>query len=140
MVFEALALLRARPVHKETVGQVNHENSADHLPANSERRNASQQSKNEPQSAKEFGADNQIGYRRRQSDMGEEAHGAVNAIPTKPAQHFLRPVREEHHSQNQSQHRQSHVVASTHQSLHRFLLAGSVFTMAVPAIVVTTTF
>jgi len=35
-------------------------------------------------------------------------------------------VREEHHSQNYSQDGQSHVIAGTHQSLHRFLLAGSV--------------
>jgi hypothetical protein len=50
----------------------------------------------------------------------------VKPKTSKPAQHFLRAMSEEHNSQNYSQHGQGHIVAGTHQSLHRFLLAGSV--------------
>jgi hypothetical protein len=58
--------------------------------------------------------------------MRKGSHGAVKPKTSKPAQHFLRAMSEEHHAQNHSQDGQSHVIAGTHQSLHRFLLAGSV--------------
>src|ERR1700693_4386556 len=58
--------------------------------------------------------------------MRKGSHGAVKTKASKPSQHLLRAMSEEHHSQNYSQHGQGHIVASTHQSLHRFLLAGSV--------------
>jgi hypothetical protein len=75
--------------------------------------------------------------------MSESSHGPVKTKASKPAQHFLRAMSEEYNSQNYSQHGQGHVIASTHQSLHRSSwrdLSSCLFTTPMgPAIVVVTT-
>src|SRR6202140_527055 len=126
MIFESLALLGSHPVHEKTVRQMNHEDGPNHQAANSESGDARQQAEKQPQAAKEFSADNQKCESSRHSHMRKGSHGAVKTKASKPAQHFLRAMPEKHHSQKYSQDGQSHVVASTHQSLHSFLLAGSV--------------
>src|ERR1700678_3352109 len=100
MIFESLALLIARPVHKESVRQVNHEDRSDHFAANSQSSDARQQSDNQAESAKEFGDDHEKRHRSRHTHVFKESHGAMKAIAAKPAQHFLRAMGEKHHSEN----------------------------------------
>src|ERR1035441_6136255 len=78
---------------------------------------ARQQPDNQPQPAKEFSADDQKRDGSGHSHVGKGPHGAVKTIASKPAQHFLRAVREEHHSQNQPQDGKAHIVARSHQPL-----------------------
>src|SRR5580658_108886 len=119
MIFDSLALLAARPVHEEAIRQVNHEDRPDHLDAYAESGNAGEQSDNQSQSAKEFSADDQKRHGSGYSHVLKESHGAVKTVASEPAQHFLRPMREEQHTENHSQSGQAHVVACPHQLLHR---------------------
>src|SRR5271163_2906177 len=118
MIFETFPLLRSHPVHEETIRQVNDEDSSDHLDPNSKRRDPREQSDDQPQTAKELRADDEKRHRSRESQMLKKSHGAVKTKASKPAQHFLRAVRKEHHPQDHSQHGQSHIVPRTHQLLH----------------------
>src|SRR6266852_3163969 len=119
MEFDALAFLAAHPVHEESVLLMNHEDGPHHQAADSESGDARQQADNQPQAGKEFCADDQICESGGHSHMRKGSHGAVKSKASKPAQHFLRAVSEEYNSQNYSQHGKGHIVASTHQSLHR---------------------
>src|ERR1022692_4954498 len=78
---------------------------------------ARQQSGNQPEPAKEFRADDQECHRSGHSHVGKGSHGGVKAKSSKPAQHFLRAMREEHHSQNQPQDGKAHILARSHQPL-----------------------
>ena len=64
-----VALLFAHPVHEEAVRQVNHEDCPDHLAANAESGDASEQSDNQPQPAKKLGADDQKRHRSGHSHV-----------------------------------------------------------------------
>src|SRR5437879_2399506 len=84
MKFDALAFLAAHPVHEESVRQMNHEDRPNHQAANSESSDASEQSHNQPQAAKEFRTDNQNRHRGWHSHMSESSHGAVKTKASKP--------------------------------------------------------
>src|SRR5208337_5328872 len=126
MEFNSLTLLGPHPVHEEPVLQMHHEDRSDHQADNSKRGNASKQSNHESESAKQLRADDQQPNRNRYSHVRIASHGDLETIAAKPAQHPLRPMSEEHHSQNHAQSGQAHVVVGAHQPLyHGFLLTGS---------------
>src|ERR1035438_10013217 len=117
MVLNAFALLISKPVHEESVLQMNHENRPGHQAHDSERRDSGQQPYDQPKSAKEFGADDEKSHGRGHSHMREGPHRAVETVAAKPAQHFLASMRQEHYSEDQPQNRKAHIAARVHQPL-----------------------
>src|ERR1700690_4190509 len=118
MKFETFAFLGPVPVHEEPVRQVHHKNRSNHFNANPERGDPRQQSDNQPEAAKELGANDKKCNRSRHSQVLKEPHRAVKSVAAKPSEHFLCAVRKKHNSQNQPQHGESHIVACSQQSLH----------------------
>ena len=74
-----------------------------HVHDDSERRNAAQQTDNKSDTAEELGANREKRQRRGNTHLlGEEAHRALESVAAKPAQHLLRSVHEEGHTENQA--------------------------------------
>jgi len=118
MVFEALAFLIAGPVHEQAVLRMHHDHSYQHVAHDSECGNAAEESDDEAQSAEELGADGEKGDGRRDSHlMGEETHGAAEAVSAEPAQHLLRAVCEEYAAHHHTKNGYSKVVVGVHYSL-----------------------
>src|ERR1035438_10077548 len=102
MEFKSLALLLASPVHEETVRVVNGCDGDQHVGDDAQRRDATEQTNQKSEATEEFGANCQEGQRRRNSHLlREESHGTVEAVASKPAQHLLRAMSKENHTQHQ---------------------------------------
>ena len=100
VIFETLAFLIARPVHEEAIIGVHHHDGHDHVAHDSEGGDSSEEPDDQAESAEELGTNGEKGEGCRNSHlMSEEAHGAAEAVSAKPAQHFLRAVREEYYVQ-----------------------------------------
>lgn len=113
MILEAFALLLPSPVHEEAVVHVHRRDRDHHIADDAERGNAAEQADDQAQPAEELGTDGQKCQRRRNAHLlREEAHGAVEAVASEPAQHLLRAVCEEHDAQHQAQNGECEVVGS----------------------------
>ncbi len=100
MVFKSLTLLLAGPVHEEAVDVMYRRDGDEHIDDDAQRCDTAEQTNQKSKATEEFGANCQERQRRRNSHLlGEEPHGAVEAVPSKPAQHLLRAVREENECQ-----------------------------------------
>jgi hypothetical protein len=120
VIFEALALLLAEPVHKEPVVYVHGSDRDQHVDDNTKGRNATEQSNDQAQAAEEFGADGEKRQRRGNAQpLGKETHGAVETVTSEPAQHLLCAMREKHDTQNQANQSECEVVCGRKQFTQR---------------------
>ena len=111
MKLVALTLLRSCPVHKETEVMMDQCYGHEHIGKNSKCRHSSQESENEAQPAKEFCSNRQKPEQHwNVHGPGEKAQRAGEAVSTKPAQHFLGPMREEDHAEHQAKNSCSSIV------------------------------
>ena len=80
---------------------MNCNDSNQHVHHDAEGRDAAEQADDQSQAAEEFGANRQKSQWSRDAHLlGEEAHGALEAVAAKPAQHLLRAVREKYDAQH----------------------------------------
>ena len=61
MILEALAFLRAAPIHEKPEGAMHHCNGHHHIDRNAERGDSSKESQNQSQAAEKLGRDRQEG-------------------------------------------------------------------------------
>jgi hypothetical protein len=96
VVFEALALLVAVPVHEEAVGEVDQKDGDGHIDADSEGCDAGQESEEQADTAEKLGENCEGGEGRRDLHaVGEDLHRAGKAGAAPPAENLLRAVGEE---------------------------------------------
>src|SRR5271165_451952 len=113
MILKAFALLLAAPVHEEPIDVVHCRDRNQHVHNDSECRNAAEQAHDESETTEELRTNGEKGQRRRNPHLlGEEAHGALEAVAAKPAQHLLRSVRKERHPEHQAYEGEGQVVWS----------------------------
>ena len=101
MELEAFALLVAGPVHEEPVLGVNTEDGDDHHAGDREGGQTGQQSEEQAERSEELRDDGQECERGRDSRLGEESHGPLEAVASEPSQRLLRAVREHDHGERQ---------------------------------------
>src|SRR5664280_521025 len=113
MVFKSLTLLLAGPVHEEAINVVDGGDGDQHIDDDSERGNSAEQTNQKSKATEEFGANCQERQGRWNSHLlGEESHRAVEAITSKPAQHFLRAMHKEGHAKHQAHDGEREVIRS----------------------------
>src|SRR5271157_3980393 len=113
MILKAFALLLAAPVHEEPIDVVHGRYRHQHVDDDSERRDAAEQAYDKSETAEELRTNREKRQRRRNAHLlGEEAHGALEAVAAKPAQHLLRSVHEECHPEDQAYYDEGQVVWS----------------------------
>jgi hypothetical protein len=84
---------------------VKHEDRSNHQAGDSKRGDSGEQSDNQPQPGEELGAHDKKCHGDGHSHPGKRSDRRVKAKASKPAQHFLRPMREKYHSKNHPQTR-----------------------------------
>src|SRR5713226_3385108 len=90
MVFIAFTLLRAIPVGKQTEMPVDQRDGHHHIAGDAEGGDATEESEEQADAAKEFGADGQECKRGRDVRLlSEEAHGTGEAVAPEPAEGLL---------------------------------------------------
>lgn len=111
MVFKPLPRLFSGPVHEKTVLKV-HRHSHGHHDADPERRDAGQQPGDQPQRPEELCDNGQEGEDPGDAAPGEEPHRPGEPVPPEPAEHLLRPVREEDDPQEHAQDKAGEIAFS----------------------------
>jgi hypothetical protein len=105
VVLNAFALLGAGPVYKKPEMAVDHRDGHHHVASDAESGDAAEESEEQADAAEEFGADGQESeWRGDVHDLREEAHGAGESVAAKPAESFLRTVREKDHAKDEAKH------------------------------------
>src|SRR5882724_6366708 len=100
VVLHALAVLRARPVHKEAVLLVN-EDRHEHDDRDAERCDAREQADRQAERAEKFGNHGKECKSRREAGLREVRHGAPEAVTAEPSERLLRAVWEHHNGKGQ---------------------------------------
>src|SRR5207237_1637827 len=124
VVFHALALLDAKPVHEESVLPVDGADSDQHDDPDAERRHTRQQAHGQAERPEELGHDRQEREGAGNPRLREETHGALEAVATEPAEGLLGAVGEHHHGQREPQHERNEAAVgleepSKHQDASR---------------------
>src|SRR5271157_2616139 len=87
-----------------------------HVGDDAQRGDAGEKTKNEAEAPEELGANGKKSQRGGDTHLlREESHSAVKAVASKPAQHFLRAVREEHHAEHEPDNGESQIVGRCEQ-------------------------
>jgi hypothetical protein len=113
VVFVAFTLLRAQPVGKETEMPVDHRDGHHHIAGDAERGDAAEESDEQPDAAKEFGADSQ--KREDVRLLSEKAHSACEAVATEPAKSLLSTMGKKNDTEDQAKNGDGEIVGSVHQ-------------------------
>src|ERR1700737_1800810 len=103
MKLDAFALLIAGPVGEQAEVPMDHGHGHHHIAADAKGGGGAEKAENQTDTAEEFGGNCQESERRGDvHDLGEETHCAGEAIAAKPAERFLRAVREEDYAKNEA--------------------------------------
>src|SRR5260370_42556960 len=101
--FNAVALLIAGQVGQQSEVGVDHGNRRQQMAGDAEGGDGTKKAENQADAAEEFGADGQKCKRGRDVRvLGEETHGAGEAIAAKPAERLLRAMREEDYAKDET--------------------------------------
>src|SRR3989441_1417481 len=123
VVFHALALLDAKPVHEESVLPVDGDRD-NHDNADAKCRHTGQEADGQAERPEELGHDRQEREGAGNARLHQETHGALAAVATEPADRLLGTVGEHHHGQRQPQHERNDAAVglkepSKHQDFSR---------------------
>src|SRR6202000_242477 len=86
---DALALLLAGPVHNKAGDVMHHGDGHQHVHDDAKRSDAAEQSDDQAEASEEFRTDGEESQRGGNAHLlGKGAHGAVETVAAKPAQHL----------------------------------------------------